>query len=159
MKKFSQVLSLMAVSFVGSILTGCYEENKQVIVYNAPVAEPIVVPAPVAPAPEVPAAPDTVSPPAVDPDTVPTPEPTPEPEPVKIVDPDAHYEAGMAAYNEGNGIDAIKAFNRSIYPDSYYMLGIIYEQGCGTVGKNLMLARKNFKKAAQMGSEAAKAKL
>jgi TPR repeat protein len=39
------------------------------------------------------------------------------------------------------------------------MLGVIYEQGCGTIGKNPMLARKNFKKAAEMGSETAKTKL
>ena len=152
MKKFSQVLSLMAVGLVGSMLTGCYEENKQVIVVHAPVAAPAATPA-------APTAPDTVAAPVAEPDSVPTPAPTLQPDSVKVLAPDAHYEAGMAAYNEGNGLEAIKAFNRSVYPDSYYMLGMIYEQGCGTVGKNLMLARKNFKKAAELGSEAAKAKL
>jgi hypothetical protein len=152
MKKFSQVLSLMAVGLVGSMLTGCYEENKQVIVVHAPVAASAATPA-------APTAPDTVAAPVVEPDSVPTPAPTLQPDSVKVLAPDAHYEAGMAAYNEGNGLEAIKAFNRSVYPDSYYMLGMIYEQGCGTVGKNLMLARKNFKKAAELGCEAAKAKL
>lgn len=146
------MLSLMAVGLLGSMLTGCYEENKQVIVVHAPAAAPAATPA-------APTAPDTVAAPVVEPDSVPTPAPTLQPDSVKVLAPDAHYEAGMAAYNEGNGLEAIKAFNRSVYPDSYYMLGMIYEQGCGTVGKNLMLARKNFKKAAELGSEAAKAKL
>jgi TPR repeat protein len=65
----------------------------------------------------------------------------------------------MAAFNAGNGLDAVKAFTNSGSADAYYMLGVIYEQGCGTVGKNAMLARKNFKKAAQLGSAAAQAKL
>ena len=39
------------------------------------------------------------------------------------------------------------------------MLGFIYENGCGTVGSNGMMARKNFKKAAEMGHEEAKSKL
>ena len=81
------------------------------------------------------------------------------PEPVKEVVKDANYEAGMSAYDAGNGLDAVKAFNKSGSADAYYMLGLIYEQGCGTVGKNAMLARKNFKKAAELGSAAAKAKL
>jgi TPR repeat protein len=39
------------------------------------------------------------------------------------------------------------------------MLGVIYENGCGNVSKNAMMARKNFKKAAELGSAEAKAKL
>jgi TPR repeat protein len=39
------------------------------------------------------------------------------------------------------------------------MIGVIYENGCGNVAKNAMMARQNFKKAAQMGSEEAKARL
>ena len=73
--------------------------------------------------------------------------------------PDANYDAGMKAYEAGNGLDAINAFKKSGSAKSYYMLGLIYENGCGNVGKNAMMARKNFKKAAQMGSEEAKAKL
>ena len=65
----------------------------------------------------------------------------------------------MEAFNAGKGLDAVKAFNNSGSADAYYMLGLIYEQGCGTVGKNAMLARKHFKKAAEMGSAKAKAKL
>ena len=72
---------------------------------------------------------------------------------------DANYEAGMKAYEAGNGLDAINAFKKSGSAKAYYMLGVIYENGCGNVGKNAMMARKNFKKAAQMGSEEAKAKL
>ena len=72
---------------------------------------------------------------------------------------DANYEAGMTAYNSGKGLDAVKAFTNSGTAEAYYMLGVIYEKGCGTVGKNAMLARKHFKKAAEMGSAAAKAKL
>lgn len=97
--------------------------------------------------------------PVATPAPAPAPEPAPTPEPVKEVKPDANYEAGMAAYNSGKGMDAVKAFNQSGSADAYYMLGVIYEQGCGTVGKNAMLARKNFKKAADLGSAAAKAKL
>lgn len=72
---------------------------------------------------------------------------------------DTSYEAGMKAYEAGNGLDAISAFQKSGSAKAYYMIGVIYENGCGTVGKNAMLARKNFKKAAQMGSSEAKAKL
>lgn len=72
---------------------------------------------------------------------------------------DADYDAGMKAYEAGNGLDAINAFKASGSAKSYYMLGVIYEKGCGNVGKNAMMARKNFKKAAQLGSEEAKAKL
>ena len=72
---------------------------------------------------------------------------------------DANYDAGMKAYEAGNGLNAVNAFKKSGSAKAYYMLGLIYENGCGNVGKNAMMARKNFKKAAQMGSEEAKAKL
>ena len=72
---------------------------------------------------------------------------------------DANYDAGMKAYEAGNGLDAVNSFKKSGSAKAYYMLGLIYENGCGNVGKNAMMARKNFKKAAQMGSEEAKAKL
>ena len=72
---------------------------------------------------------------------------------------DANYDAGMKAYEAKNGLEAINAFKSSGSAEAYYMLGVIYENGCGNVGKNAMMARKNFKKAAQMGSEKAKAKL
>ena len=79
----------------------------------------------------------------------------PAPEP-KI---DSEYEAGMAAYEKGEGLEAIKHFKASGSADAYYMLGVIYEQGCGSVGKNAMMARQNFKKAADLGNAKAKAKL
>lgn len=72
---------------------------------------------------------------------------------------DADYEAGMAAYEKGEGLEAIEHFTSSGSADSYYMLGVIYEQGCGSVGKNALKARQNFKKAADLGSAKAKAKL
>lgn len=80
-------------------------------------------------------------------------------EPVPVEKPDLNYDAGMKAYEAGNGLDAINAFQKSGSAKAYYMLGLIYEKGCGNIGKNAMLARKNFKKAAQMGSEEAKLKL
>lgn len=72
---------------------------------------------------------------------------------------DTNYEAGMKAYDAGNGLEAISAFKKSGSAKAYYMLGVIYENGCGNVDKNPMLARKNFKKAADMGNAEAKAKL
>ena len=65
----------------------------------------------------------------------------------------------MEAYKAGNGLEALNKFKASGSADSYYMIGVIYESGCGTVGKNAMMARQNFKKAAGMGSAKAKAKL
>ena len=73
--------------------------------------------------------------------------------------PDVNYEAGMAAYNDGDGLEAIKKFNASGSAQANYMLGTIYEKGCGNVTANAMMARKYYKKAALQGSEEAKAKL
>ena len=72
---------------------------------------------------------------------------------------DSNYEKGMKAYQAKDGLEAIKCFKSSGSAEANYMLGIIYEQGCGNVSANAMMARKYFKTAAQMGSEAAKAKL
>lgn len=72
---------------------------------------------------------------------------------------DSNYEKGMKAYNSKDGLEAIKCFKSSGSAESNYMLGVIYEQGCGNVAANAMMARKYFKTAAKMGSEAAKAKL
>ncbi len=72
---------------------------------------------------------------------------------------DANFEAGMTAYNKGNGLDALKAFTSSASAEAYYMIGMIYKNGCGSVAKNEMMARKNFKKAAAMGHAGAKAEL
>ncbi len=72
---------------------------------------------------------------------------------------DKKYEEGMAAYNAGKGQEAIKAFTASGSAESNYMLGVIYKNGCGAIGKNEMMARKFFKKAASMGHEGAKAEL
>ena len=81
-----------------------------------------------------------------------------QPQPV-VEKKDTDYEAGIEAFEKGKGLDAIRLFKKSGSAKSYYMLGVIYENGCGTVGSNGMMARKNFKKAAEMGSEEAKAKL
>lgn len=77
-------------------------------------------------------------------------------EPQKV---DADYDAGMKAYEAKDGLKAIKHFKSSGSAESLYMLGIIYEKGCGRVPKNPLMARQNFKKAAEMGHEDAKAKL
>lgn len=81
-----------------------------------------------------------------------------EPQPV-VEKKDADYDAGIEAYEKGKGLEAIRLFTKSGSAKSYYMLGLIYENGCGTVGSNGMMARKNFKKAAEMGNEEAKGKL
>ena len=75
------------------------------------------------------------------------------------IEKDTDYEKGMEAYKKGEGLDAIKYFNASGSAESFYMMGLIYENGCGSVGKNAMMARKNFKKAAELGNENAKEKL
>ena len=80
-------------------------------------------------------------------------------QPAAVEQTDTNYEAGMKAYEAKNGLEAISAFKKSGSAKSNYMLGVIYENGCGNVGKNAMMARKFFKAAAQMGSEEAKAKL
>lgn len=86
----------------------------------------------------------------------PTPaKPTPKPQP-KV---DANYEAGMAAYNAGEGLEAIKRFQASGSAEAYYMLGTIYERGLGSIAANQMKARDYYKKAKNLGSEKAKAKL
>ena len=94
----------------------------------------------------------------------PAPAAKPAAKPVQTVQPatpktDANYEAGMAAYNDGDGLEAIKKFNASGSAQANYMLGTIYEKGCGNVTANAMMARKYYKKAALQGSEEAKAKL
>ena len=65
----------------------------------------------------------------------------------------------MKAYNSGEGLEAISCFKKSGSAKSNYMLGVIYENGCGNVGSNAMMARKFYKKAADQGSAEAKAKL
>lgn len=92
-----------------------------------------------------------------------TPAPVPV-EPAKVAEPvvekpDANYDAGMKAYENGEGLEAVKSFTASGSARSYYMLGVIYERGCGKVAANAMMARKHFKTAANMGSAEAKAKL
>lgn len=72
---------------------------------------------------------------------------------------DVNYEKGMEAYNSGNGLEALDYFKASGSADAHYMIGVIYENGCGSVGANAMMARKSFKKAADMGSKKAEAKL
>ena len=88
----------------------------------------------------------------------------PAPKPVQAAQPaapkpDANYEAGMAAYNDGDGLGAISKFKASGSAKANYMLGLIYEKGCGNVAANAMMARKYYKEAAKLGSEEAKAKL
>ena len=167
------VLLLIIIGFALFFVAGGDEEKKaqpEVVVVETPAKEveqpkkeapaaqkaaPASAPASApAAAPAATSAPASVSTAASAPAAAPAPA-----APVKEVKTDANYEAGMAAYSAGKCLDAINAFNKSGTADAYYMIGLIYEEGCGTIGKNAMLARKNFKKAAQMGSAAAKAKL
>ena len=92
------------------------------------------------------------------PATIPAETAKPAAQPV-VQGPDANYEAGMKAYNAGEGLEAISCFKKSGSAKSNYMLGVIYENGCGNVGSNAMMARKFYKKAAAQGSAEAKAKL
>jgi hypothetical protein len=133
------------------VLASCDRKQKviqrEIVIVKVPVVQP-------EPEPEVEATPqDTVATDSV------IQEETPVEIPQQELTPDSAYVEGMAAFDARQGLEAIQAFNRSSYPEAYYMLGVIYEQGCGTIGKNPMLARKNFKKAAEMGSETAKTKL
>lgn len=72
---------------------------------------------------------------------------------------DANYEAGMRAYNSGDGLEAVRNFQSSGSAEANYMLGVIYETGCGGVEANAMKARSFYKKAAALGSAQAKARL
>ena len=72
---------------------------------------------------------------------------------------DQNYIQGMQAYHSGDGLEAVSLFKKSGSAQAYYMLGVIYESGCGNVGENPMMARKFFKKSAAMGNADAKAKL
>lgn len=60
---------------------------------------------------------------------------------------DANYESGMKAYKAGDGLAAIQAFKASGSKESLRMLGKIYEDGCGNVEANAMMARKYYKEA------------
>ena len=126
---------------------------------------------------EQPAAPAASNKPAATPVAQPAPQPTPQPAPqpattvsapkaqpaqaAKPAEPkrDTNYEAGMAAYNKGEGLEAISKFKASGSAEANYMLGVIYEKGCGNVAANAMMARSFFKKAANQGHAEAKAKL
>lgn len=72
---------------------------------------------------------------------------------------DANYEEGMKQFKAAEGLKAIECFKKSGSAQANYMLGVIYENGCGNVGSNAMMARKYYKKAADQGSAEAKAKL
>ena len=152
---------LVAVVAVGYVLIGGGTEPAEAPVTKSEAVAPVVESKP-AVAEEKKAEPakkvDEAAPakPAVTPAVAPAPVVKEEPAPVKK---DADYEAGMEAYKAGNGLEALNKFKASGSADSYYMIGVIYESGCGTVGKNAMMARQNFKKAAGMGSAEAKAKL
>ena len=88
----------------------------------------------------------------------------PAPKPVQTAKPaepkrDANYDAGMAAYNKGDGLEAISKFKASGSAEANYMLGVIYEKGCGNVAANAMMARSFYKKAANQGHAEAEARL
>lgn len=68
-----------------------------------------------------------------------------QPLPTKTID--SNYEAGMRAFNAGDGYEAVKAFKASGSKESLNMLGKIYENGCGSIEANPMMARKYYKEA------------
>jgi len=53
----------------------------------------------------------------------------------------------MKAYNAGDGLAAVQAFKASGSKESLRMLGKIYDEGCGSVEANAMMARKYYKQA------------
>ena len=130
-------------------------ENRQ---QPSPAAAPQQQPAKAVQQPTAAPAPAAAPTPAPAPAAKPAAKPMPAAQPATPKT-DANYEAGMAAYNDGDGLEAIKKFNASGSAQANYMLGVIYEKGCGNVAANAMMARKYYKKAAQQGSEEAKAKL
>lgn len=82
--------------------------------------------------------------------TTPPPAPSkPKPQP-KV---DANYEAGMAAYNAGEGLEAIKKFKASNSAKANYMIGVIYENGCGNIPANASMAHKYYKIAEEKGNK------
>ena len=60
---------------------------------------------------------------------------------------DRNYESGMKAFKAGDGLAAIQAFKASGSKESLRMIGKIYEEGCGSVEANAMMARKYYKEA------------
>ena len=72
---------------------------------------------------------------------------------------DDNYDKGVEAFKMEEGDEAIDYFTLSGSAESHYMLGLIYENGCGTIAPNPLLARDNYKKAAEMGNTDAQAKL
>ena len=68
-----------------------------------------------------------------------------QPLPTKTID--TNYEVGMRAFNTGDGYEAVKAFKASGSKESLNMLGKIYENGCGSIEANPMMARKYYKEA------------
>ena len=60
---------------------------------------------------------------------------------------DKNYESGMKAFKAGDGLAAIQAFKASGSKESLRMIGKIYEEGCGSVEANAMMARKYYKEA------------
>ena len=60
---------------------------------------------------------------------------------------DQNYESGMKAFKAGDGLAAIQAFKASGSKESLRMIGKIYEEGCGSVEANAMMARKYYKEA------------
>ncbi len=151
------IAAVAIVAIIGGVImfSGGSDDKVEASVTEQPVIEQPAAtsaPAPAAKPVQQPAATKPVSVKASAPAATSTPAPA-----AKAVD--KNYEAGMAAYNSGNGLDAVKAFGKSSSAESFYMLGMIYKNGCGSVGKNAMMARKNFKKAAAMGHSGAQAEL
>jgi TPR repeat protein len=59
----------------------------------------------------------------------------------------------MAAYNAGEGLEAIKKFKASNSAKANYMIGVIYENGCGNIPANASMAHKYYKIAEEKGNK------
>lgn len=157
------VVLLIVIGAGAYFLLGKGDATKEQTATETVTEQPAVQAAPSKPAaaPTVQATPQPAAQPAAQPaQTVSAPKAQPA-QAAKPVEPkrDTNYEAGMAAYNKGEGLEAISKFKASGSAEANYMLGVIYEKGCGNVAANAMMARSFFKKAANQGHAEAKAKL
>lgn len=59
---------------------------------------------------------------------------------------------GMTAFDNGKGLDAVRLFKKSGSAKSYYMLGLIYENGCGYGGKQRNDGPEEFQEGRRHGT-------
>ena len=160
--KWLILLVLIAVGAGAYFMLGKGDTPKEQVATEAVTEQPAAPAAPSKPAAQP--APQPAAQPVAQPAPQQTTVSAPKAQPAQAAKPaepkrDTNYEAGMAAYNKGEGLEAISKFKASGSAEANYMLGVIYEKGCGNVAANAMMARSFFKKAANQGHAEAKAKL